>query len=750
AACAALAIQEAMCGSAGSALEQLGVHPQVRIGLNSGVVVITAINNDLSLDYRAIGPTTHIASRMEQTASAGTIRLTRDTLRLTDGLVEAELLGQLAIKGVTDPVEVYELRRMSPGGTRFRTRVARGLSPMTGRAEEMELIAQMLREATAGQPHVIAIHGEPGVGKSRLCFEVTRSDPAGSFRVLECQASVQGPAAPYSAITALFRNYFGIVDTDSPAELTRRVLTNLTELGPALQAESAILLGLLDLASDQPEWQELDPASRKRRVFELARTFIRSICEMRPTLLILEDVHSLDAASLDFVDGLLQQPPAQALLVLLTSRTEMPNWTAPAIVRELSPLPAELADAMLRSLLGEAPGLAALRLRLVERTSGNPFFIEETLRSLLESGVLRGSSGHYELSKQHPVIDIPPTASALIASRIDALPPEVKALVQTAAVIGSEMAVDLLWRMSGLEENVLRERLASATESEVLYHIEVFPTSLCGFRHALTRDVAYESVLQSERRLLHARVVAVLEEVHRDRLTEHVERLAEHSYLGELWDKAVRYHIMAAARAASRFANQQAVDILDRGLRIVKRLPPDRARSEAEIDLRLAGLAALLPLGEKERISAMLFEAEATASEIGDQPRLAAIHSQIATALWILGQHEQARECAERALLIAARQGRFSLRLSARFGLIMAHHALGDLERCIDLTRDVLRELSGDREMSRFGWAGYPAILCRAFLASSLMLTGAFDDARVSLEQALQLAEDTGQPYSRV
>ncbi len=390
-----------------------------------------------------------------------------------------------------------------------------------------------------------------------------------------------------------------------------------------------------------------------------------------------------------------------------------------------------------------------MRALLAERTYGNPFFVEETVRALIESGVLVGGPGEYTLREPNPEIEIPPTAAALIAARIDALPPETKALAQSAAVIGNEMSVDVLRRMSGLEEAEFAPRLAAAVDSGLMYQVQHFPSALCGFRHALNQEVAYGSLLGAQRKALHSRVVEVFEDVHRERISEHVERLAEHSFRGEQWDKCIRYHIMAASRAASRFANDEAVQILDRGLGVVERLAPGHARSEAAIDLRLAGLAALLPLGEQERILSTLFEAEALAASISDPRRLAAVHSQISTALWMAGHHERARASAERALAIADEQDHFSLRLSAQFGLAIARHALGDLAGAGELLLGLIRLLQGELKLKRFGWAAYPSVLCRTFLGSSLTFAGEFDKALPYLEQGCELADQTGHPYSR-
>jgi class 3 adenylate cyclase/tetratricopeptide (TPR) repeat protein len=748
AACAAFAIQDAVRTASEGRWRDLRL--QVRIGLNSGLVVIKTIENDLSIDYRAVGATTHLAARMEQIALPGTIRLTRETLRLAEGLVDAEPLGKIAVKGIAAPVDVYELKRMKPGGTRFRARLARGLTHFFGRSEEMDLLIDALHECARGRVKAVALHGEPGVGKSRLCYEVTRADAAQSFRVLETPATSYGRGTPFSALVTLLRQFFGIAESESAAELLRRLQLGVPALGQGEAEHLAILQGLLDVPGDNTLWQGLDPAQRKQRAFEVVRAVIRSLCEKQPLILIWEDLHWFDSESLEFVDGLLRDPPSHALLMLLTGREELPSWREAGASRlHLLPLRPELTDAMLRSMLGDAAELDELRKLLTTRTYGNPFFIEETVRSVVESGVLIGSPGRYQLREPNPQIDVPPTAEALIAARIDGLAPEVKALVQTAAVVGSEMTIELLHKVSGLEEMDLLERLAAARHSEVMYEVQLFPSPMCGFRHALTHEVTYGSLLQAQRKTLHARVVEVLEDLHRDRLAEHVERLADHTFRAELWDKCVRYHIMAASRAATRFANYEAVQILDRGLRVVEHLAPGPARGEAAIDLRLAGLAALLPLGEHERILRTLFEAEAIAASIEDPRRLAAVHSQISAALWMAGQHDRARESAERALVIADRRKQFGLRLSARAGLVQAHHALGNLERCNEVARGVIDELTGELERKRFGWAVYPCVLCGAFLGSALTLMGDFDEALRQFERGVALADATRHPLSR-
>ncbi len=468
-------------------------------------------------------------------------------------------------------------------------------------------------------------------------------------------------------------------------------------------------------------------------------------------ILLCEDLQWFDGESLAFLQALVEALPPERLLLALTHRHGYEqDWLARCEhvrLRVESLAPARAEDLLAR-LVGPDPELAELRTLIVERTSGNPFLMEESVRSLVDASVLTGQPGAYTLAEPHPTFEIPGTAEALLTARIDALDPEVKELLQIAAVIGSEIPVELFQRVAELGDGVFRERLGSLRERGMLLESQIFPAPLYRFRHALLQEVAYHSLLKVHRVMLHARVAEAMEALYAGRVGEYVDRLAQHAREGELWEKAVHYHQLASVRAATRWANREAVELIDRGLAMLPRLPQGEARSAAAINLRLSALAPLVPLGEPERMVRLLHEAEEIASA-SDKGRLGAIYSQMTLALWMSGEHQRGLATGERALAIARAQGDLALQIAARSNLGMVHHALANFHEAIEIHRALLKELGGDLERRRLGWAVYPSVACRAFLGSSLVYVGELEEARAHLEAGCRIADELNHPYSR-
>ena len=728
---------------------ELPIRPQIRVGLDSGEVVIGAIGNDLSVDYRAVGPTTYMASRMEQIALPGTTRITGETYRLTGGMIQAQPLGPAVIKGVSHPVETYEVTgRMAV--TRFQAQIARGLSPFVGRDAELSALSAAFADAIAGTARIAIVEGEPGIGKSRLCYELLRQVPAPDSRVIEVSAMSYG-RAPFAMLRAVLRAQLEIGPDDAAPVIQSKLDSELERLAPLAPLRPA-LANILDLPVEDVEWRSLDPALRRQRSFEAIRALISRLSEQRLLILLLEDLHWFDNESLAFIEDLLREPPVGMLFLLFTHRPEFHHeWANPSAFHlcHLDPLSRESSLALIASLVGGHSALEVVRQELLERTYGNPFFIEESVRALAETRVLIGKPSAYRLADPGPSIDIPPSVESLIAARIDALPNRLKELLRAATVIGEEMLPDLLQSVLGLPEQEFRARMDAAKEMGILFEAEFFPTSVCRFRHSLIREVIYRGLLSSQRRDLHARAVAALESRFADRTEEHLDLLASHSYEGQLWEKSVHYHLRACARAATRWANRDAVAHLDSGLESLAHLAPSDDATRAGIDLRLSGLAPLLPLGNQERMVKLLREAEQMAESIGDHRRLGAVYSQLATALWMASEHERALEAAEKALALAQQESGFALRKAALNNMGMVHHARADFSRAIEIFGGLVDEFGGALERKRFGWAGYPSVLCRTFLASSHTLTGDFGEAIRHFADGVRIADELDHPYSR-
>ena len=595
-----------------------GTPVQIRVGLNSGEVVVRAIGSDLHMDYTAVGQTTHLAARMEQMAKPGSTLVTGDTLKLAEGYVQVRPLGAVSVKGLETPTPVYELTGIVPARSRLQASAARGLTRFVGRDRELQQLAQALERAAAGHGQAVAVVGEAGVGKSRLAWEFTRSHRTHGWLVLESGSVSYGKATPYLPVIELLKGYFRIQERDDPRAIRERVAGKLLMLDRALEPLLTPLLALLDVPVEDAAWDALDRAQRRQRTLEAVKQLLLRESQVQPLLVLFEDLHWIDAETQAFLDGLIESLPTARVLLLVNYRPEYEHaWGRKTYYLQLriDPLPPQSADALLTALLGEDRTLEPLKRALIERTEGNPFFLEESVRTLVETQVLVGERGAYRLTKAPDAWQIPATAQAILAARIDRLAPEDKRLLQAAAVIGKDVPFALLQAIADVPEDALRRGLSHLQAAEFLYETSLFPDLEYTFKHALTHEVAYGSLLQDRRRALHARIVDAIEALYAERLTEHIERLAHHAFRGELWDKAVTYLRQAGAKAFARSANREAVAYFEQALTALSHRPETRETLEQGVDLRLALRNALWPLGRFETGFGHLRDAERLATE---------------------------------------------------------------------------------------------------------------------------------------
>ena len=548
---AGLAMQAAMRRYAEEVRRSHGLEMQMRVGLNSGEVVVRAIGNDLHMDYSAVGQTTHLAARMEQLATPGSIRLTAATLRLVEGLVQVNALGRFPVRGLPEPVEVFELVGASAVRRRLQAAAARGLTRFVGRQQELAALQQALEQAGAGHGQIVAVVGEAGVGKSRLVYEFVHSHHTQGWSVLESASVSYGKATPYFPVIDLLKRYSHIEDHDDTRTIRAKLTGQVLTLDAALQDVIPALLALLDALPDDSPFRQLDPAQRRQRTLTALKRVLLRESQVQPLLLVFEDLHWIDTETQALLDSLVESLPTAQILLLVNYRPEYQHgWGSKTYYTQLrlDPLPPLSADEFLHALLGDDASLQPLTHLLIARTEGNPFFLEESVRTLVETGVLQGERGAYHLGQALQTIQVPATVQAVLAARIDRLPPEEKGLLQTAAVIGHEVPLPLLQAIADMPEEVLHRSLAHLQATEFLYETRLFPECEYTFKHALTHEVAYGSLLQERRRALHARIVEALEALAGDRVAEQVERLAHHALRGEVWDKALAYCRQAGRR----------------------------------------------------------------------------------------------------------------------------------------------------------------------------------------------------------
>jgi class 3 adenylate cyclase/tetratricopeptide (TPR) repeat protein len=748
---AALAMQAAMQEYTEEVRRAHGLEMRIRIGLNSGEVVVRAIGNDLHMDYSAVGQTTHLAARMEQLATPGSIRLTAATLRLVEGLVQVNALGQVPVKGLSEPVEVFELVEASAIRRRLQAAAARGLTRFVGRDREIEALGQALERGAEGHGQVVAMVGEAGVGKSRLVYEFVHSHRTEGWLVLESASVSYGKATPYFPVIDLLKRYAHVEEHDEARTIRAKVMGQVLTLDDTLQETIPALLSLLDALPEDSPFQKLDPPQRRQRTLDgLKRVLLRE-SQAQPLVLVFEDLHWIDAETQTLLDNLVESLPTARVLLLVNYRPEYQHgWGSKTYYTQLrlDPLPPVSAEELLQALLSDGPSLVPLKRLLIERTEGNPFFLEESVRTLVETGVLVGDPGAYRLVKPLDSLQVPTTVQAVLAARIDRLPSEEKRLLQTATVIGTEVPLPLLQAIAEQPEDALHRGLAHLQSAEFLYETRLFPDREYTFKHALTHEVAYGSLLRERRQILHARIVEALEALYTERLAEQAERLAHHALRGEVWDKALAYCRQAGEKALARSAHREAEGYFEQALSSLAHLPERRDTLEQAIDLRLALRAAFRPLGDMRRYLATLREAEALAAVIDDPRRLGRVSVFLTNQLRLMSAHDQAIAAAQRALALATAGGDVAVRAMANQYLGFTYHDRGDYRRAIDCFGQAVAALDELGHRERFGAVFLPAVLSRAGLAWCHAELGTFAEGRALGAEGLRIAEAVAHPPS--
>jgi class 3 adenylate cyclase/tetratricopeptide (TPR) repeat protein len=748
---AALRMQESVNRYANGVRRTEGVPIQIRVGLNSGEVVVGAIGNDLKMDYTAIGQTVHLASRMEQMATPGSVLMTPEALRLAEGYVQVKPLGPVSVKGLTEPVEVYEVTGVGAARSRLQAAAARGLSRFVGRDAETEQLRKALEQARAEHGQVVGVVGEPGLGKSRLFFEFTHSYRTQGWLMLESGSVSYGKATPYLPVIDLLKAYFKIQDRDDQREIREKVTGKLLTLDKSLESTLPAFVALLDVPVDDPAWQALDPSQRRQQTLGAVKRLLLRESQVQPLILLFEDLHWIDSETQAMLESLVESLPTSRLLLLVNYRPEYQHgWANKTYYTQLrlDPLPPESAGEILNSVLGNDHGLQSLMQLLIERTEGNPFFLEETVRTLIETKVLVGERGNYHLEKKVESTQVPATVQAVLAARIDRLPLAEKQLLQSAAVIGKDIPFSLLQAITELSDEELRRGLTHLQAAEFLYETSLFPDLQYTFKHALTHEVAYGSLLHERQRALHARIVEAIEALYSNRLIEQVERLAHHAAQGKVWAKALTYLRQAGTKADARSANQEAASYFEQALTALGHLPESRETREQAIDLHFNLRISLLPLGEHRRVLEHLRTAEGLARALDDQRRLARVGVYIARQLSAQGEHEQAVTACERAMWMAKNQDDYSLEALATLYMGSAYFTLGNYPRAVEVLRGNLVPLDNPVVRERFGGVGFPFAFSREALALSLAECGEFVEAIARGTEAIRISEAGGHPFS--
>jgi tetratricopeptide (TPR) repeat protein len=724
-----------------------------------GPLLVDVQAPDPPAPLQALGETLAWPVRLLGQAATGEILVSPALGALVEGWYELAAREVLLAGQSLVPTRVYTVVGHKPQETRLEMVRHRPLSRFAGRSRELATLWALMDQVEEGRGQVVGMMGEPGMGKSRLCYEFLQRHLASPWALWETRAVAYGQVIPYLPMLDLLKTYFQLDDRDQAHTIRAKVTATLLTLDAALQPIVPALLTLLDVPVEDPHWQALAPPQRRQRILDALKRLVLRVSQAQPLLVIVENLHWIDAGTQACLDRLVESLPTARLLLLVTYRPEYQHgWVHKTYYTSLrlDPLFRPDVEALLDALLGDEGSLAPLKQRLLALTQGNPFFVEESVQSLIETGGVVGEPGAYRLGTLSQTLRVPATVQAVLAARIDRLPPEAKRLLQTAAVIGTEVPVPLLQAVAELDEERLHRGLAQLQAAEFLYETWRVSEPAYTFKHALTQEVAYGSLVQGRRRVLHTRIVATFEALAGDQVTEvtsgqssdQVERLAHHALRGAVWDKALAYCRQAGEKAMARPAYREAVGYFEQALGALLHLPETRDTRQQAIDLRLALRSALHPSGNLGRILALLREAETLAAVLDDPRRLGLVAFSLANHFYVMGAYDQAVAAAQRAFAIPAAGGDVVLHALVNMRLGQVYRAQGDYRRAIDCFGQTGAVLSGARRHEHFGSDILPAVISYALAAWCHAELGTFVEGKALGEEGLRLAEAVAHPAS--
>ena len=746
---AALGIQRVIRDVAQALQAERGLSLQMRMGINTGLVVVGKIGDDLRMDYTAVGDTTNLAARLQQMAQPGSVVISAATHQHVAGFFDTRELGEMPVKGRT-PVRAFEVLRPRGRRTRFDVAVERGLTPLVGRERELATLRERFREVKAGRGQVVGITGDAGLGKSRLVleFRLALAQAGDAVTWLEGHCISFGQASPFLPLIELLRENFQVGEVDGEPEIIAKVEQGMRRMGE-LEAHIPAIRYLLSVDPGDPAFAALEGTARRQHLFAALRALSLRGAQQRPLVLVIEDLHWIDTSSEEFLTFLLDAVAGVQLLLLVTYRI---GYTPPFGSRSFSTTLtlhsfSEVETlAMAGQVLGTAQFPAELQTALMDKAEGVPLFIEEVTKTLLDLGVLQRHNGGYRLVKSLGEVHVPDTIQGIIMARLDHLGEDGKRTVQLASVIGRQFLVRLLARVAGLSER-LEGLLRELQALEIIYEQGLVPEPAYIFRHAVIQDVAYNSLLMQRRKALHRAVGEAIEELYHDRLAEHYAELAHHFTQGEVWEKALGYCRQAGEKAMAQSAYREAVTCFEQARNALPHLPEQRATREQAIDLRLALRSALLPSGDFGRILAYLREAEALAMALDDPRRRAQVSRFLTDHFRLTGAYDQAIATAQRTLALATVDGEV-VRHAVHWYLGEVYAAQGDYHRALDYMGQAAAFFSGARRHERFGHVILPAVLSRAGLAWCHAELGTFAEGRALGEEGLRIAEEVAHPAS--
>jgi class 3 adenylate cyclase/tetratricopeptide (TPR) repeat protein len=743
---AALDIQRAMQGYCHDMQNRFGIDFRMRVGLDTGLVVVGSIGDDLRMDYTADGDTANMASRMESLAQPDTVLVSGNTYNLAGDYFEFDALGRVSVKGKMDRQKVYRLLGSSKVSSRIAASVAKGLTRFVGRQRELEILQESFAKAAAGQGQVVGIVGEAGVGKSRLLFELCNALPPGDFHYLEGHCLHYGSSMPYLPILDIFRSFIGIKEGEAEHLIRERMRDRILRLDENLKNIIPALQELLSLKADYQDYAQLEPKQKRERTFEAIRDLLVRGAQERPIVLAIEDLHWMDQTSQEFLEYMIGWLATTPILLILLYRPEYTHpWGSKSYYSKIGvdQLSSGTSAELVRALLEGGEVSADLSGLILGRAAGNPFFMEELTRSLLENGSIAKTEKQYVLLAEPAEIQVPDTVQGIIAARMDRLQEGSKRTMQLAAVIGREFAFRILHAISQRKED-LKSHLLKLQGLEFIYEKSLFPDLVYIFGHILTQEVAYNSLLLKRRKEIHGSIGRAIEKLYPGRLEEFYEMLAYHYSKSEDTSKAIDYLKLSGDKANGTFSLSEAFQYHKEAVCLLRDRPETQHNKQLRLEILEAIGAQVVLTGHLADSLELLEEGENLARDLGDRKTLARFHTRIGTYyLASAGDPEKGREYIERGLEESELIEEVGTIAPVTLDIVLSNTIQGAFSRtCMVAPKviDLIEKTNTQHE--QFGRMSNVYSMLNSQYGMSLGATGRFVDGERFLKRGLSFARE--------
>jgi len=742
---AALSIQKAIGNYSEKLNKDCGADFQMRIGINSGQVIVGSIGDDLRMDYTAVGDTTNLASRMEGMAMPGTICVSGNTQRLTRDFFEFKSLGKVEVKGKEDPEEAFELIKTGEVETRIGASVAKGLTRFVGRKNSMATFMDALDRVKSGSGQVVGLVGEAGVGKSRLLLEMRSMLPQGEFRYLEGRCLQYGGSMIYLPILDILRSYFEIKEGDREFIIKKKMEEKILDLDEKLKSVLPPFQELLSLKVDDEGFTELEPREKRERAFEAIRDLLIRLSQGKPLVLAVEDLHWIDDTSEEFLSYLIGWLANARILLIFLYRPEYTHqWGSKSYYTKvgLDQLGTPSSSELIQAILEEEQVAPEITQLILNRAAGNPLFMEEFTHTLLENRSIERKDKEYVLSRKATDIQVPDTIQGIIAARMDRLEENLKRTMQIASVIGRDFAFRILQTITGMREE-LKAYLINLQGLELIYEKRLFPELEYIFKHALTREVAYNSLLLKRRKEIHENIGKAIEEIYAERLEEFYEMLAYHYSKSENFEKAFQYLKLSGSKAVAKHSPWEAFGFYKEALEVIKQLSGTDQNKKAFISVCRLMHIPMIILGYPEGSFELYQEGEELTKEIGDFHNRA--HLLVDLGFYNSmkkGGLSKAVKHVEKALVEAEKTKDAETISSVTADLCSIYFSIGNPKRVIEIAPNAINLLKDARKEYEIfpGRTINVSTALYGFYGCSLGMIGEFSKGKTICNEAFQIA----------